>query len=509
MNLIFKIIRTSIALTYIIYFCFPLRLPNPFKLEGQVDDCSCNVDTVDHYNNDKIHPRLQSLLPKDYFRFYKINLKRECPFWSDDSRCAMRYCHVEPCMDDDIPPGLRGYSMKRQFQNEDMSVKFAYSFQPDECESDLDPELSYLNTTISAAAYEEFALWQAYDDAQDNFCLLPDEDGAAEYVDLLLNPERYTGYRGKSAHRIWRSIYRENCFGPKSAFDNAYGGLQSSKLSGKEFFENIYLKYSNDRKMSWITQGLLANTSNKPQRHEIDRGGMCLEKRVFYRVISGLHASINIHLSSKYLLSEKSSLGMLTQKAQWGPNLQEFKNRFGPEETNGEGPQWLRNLYFVYLLELRALAKAAPYLEREEYYTGNESEDVQTKAAIKDFLSVVKSFPNHFNESSMFSGGKQARKLKEEFRQHFRNISQIMDCVGCEKCKLWGKLQIQGLGTALKILFSGKFDKLNSNENGNSLLALGKRFFQLERSEIVALFNAFGRLSNSIFALEQFRKMMR
>lgn len=33
--------------------------------------------------------------------------------------------------------------------------------------------------------------------------------------------------------------------------------------------------------------------------------------------------------------------------------------------------------------------------------------------------------------------------------------SALMDCVGCEKCRLWGKLQVLGLGTALKILFSG------------------------------------------------------
>jgi len=32
--------------------------------------------------------------------------------------------------------------------------------------------------------------------------------------------------------------------------------------------------------------------------------------------------------------------------------------------------------------------------------------------------------------------------------------SALMDCVGCEKCRLWGKLQILGVGTALKILFS-------------------------------------------------------
>ena len=32
------------------------------------------------------------------------------------------------------------------------------------------------------------------------------------YVDLTLNPERYTGYRGESATRIWNAIYEENCF---------------------------------------------------------------------------------------------------------------------------------------------------------------------------------------------------------------------------------------------------------------------------------------------------------
>ena len=43
--------------------------------------------------------------------------------------------------------------------------------------------------------------------------------------------------------------------------------------------------------------------------------------------------------------------------------------------------------------------------------------------------------------------------LKEEFKQRFRNVSRIMDCVGCDKCRLWGKVQTTGLGTALKVLF--------------------------------------------------------
>lgn len=42
------------------------------------------------------------------------------------------------------------------------------------------------------------------------------------------------------------------------------------------------------------------------------------------------------------------------------------------------------------------------------------------------------------------------------------SINALMDCVGCEKCLLWGKLQVLGLGTALKILFS-----LNGHKGDN------------------------------------------
>ena len=38
----------------------------------------------------------------------------------------------------------------------------------------------------------------------------------------------------------------------------------------------------------------------------------------------------------------------------------------------------------------------------------------------------------------------------------FQNITRIMDCVGCEKCKMWGKLQLLGIATSLKILFSAE-----------------------------------------------------
>lgn len=42
-------------------------------------------------------------------------------------------------------------------------------------------------------------------------------------------------------------------------------------------------------------------------------------------------------------------------------------------------------------------------------------------------------------------------QMKAAMRDKFRNISRIMDCVTCEKCRLWGKLQFLGVGTALKV----------------------------------------------------------
>ncbi|KAJ8308145.1 hypothetical protein KUTeg_013019 [Tegillarca granosa] len=311
-----------------------------------------------------------------------------------------------------------------------------------------------------------FKDWTKYDDAQETFCELDDENAGCEYVNLLLNPERYTGYAGASPNRIWNSIYEENCFKPHSEY--TYGSQQSiSALNG-------FRKGTFEDSTSTCT-------------------GMCLEKRAFYRLISGLHTSINIHLSAKYLLPAKNGYGT----GKWGHNVQEFLKRFSREQTNGEGPQRLKNLYFTYLVVLRAVAKAAPYLEEENFYTGNPGEDLDVKNGVLDLLSVVKSFPDHFDESKLFQGNqKEAKILKvcrssipEEFRNHFRNVSRIMDCVGCDKCRLWGKLQVQGLGTALKILFSGDGIGLGSTVNANE-----KKKFQLRRTEIVSLINGFGRI---------------
>jgi ERO1-like protein alpha len=60
-----------------------------------------------------------------------------------------------------------------------------------------------------------------------------------------------------------------------------------------------------------------------------------------------------------------------------------------------------------------------------------------------------------------------------------------MDCVTCEKCKVWGKLQILGLGTAIKILLTPEKEL---NESAGFL----------NRQEVIALINTLHQLTKSV-----------
>jgi hypothetical protein len=185
-----------------------------------------------------------------------------------------------------------------------------------------------------------------------------------------------------------------------------------------------------------------------------------------------MHSSINIHLSAIYRLSADSA-----SEPVFGPNLNEFVRRFDAATTNGQGPSWLKNLYFAYLLVLRAITKMEKYWTTHHFYTGNDTDDAAVNDKVMQIVEASKGCSSSlFDETMMFTGN-TSQQLKRTFRSHFKNITRIMDCVGCSKCKLWGKLQVHGIGTALKILFSGK--KIDS--------------VTLTRREVVALFNVLGR----------------
>merc|ERR1719471_773116 len=263
------------------------------------------------------------------------------------------------------------------------------------------------------------------------FCKLdPLATESCDIVDLVTNPEQFTGYSGQAAHQVWNTIYNELCFHPE------------------ENEKTLYLTSQTARKM-------------------------CLEKRTFYKLVSGLHSSISVHLCSNYLLEDGD-------KPVWGRNYEEFNRRFRPWTTDGvEEADRLRNIYFLYLVELRAVAKVARLLDGLDIKVGEN--------LLGKILRDIEEFPGHFEEDKLFTDENMDNaELLKMFQENFMKISELMDCVGCQRCKLWGKLQVTGIGTALKILFSRTED------------------LTLTRHEIVALFNSLGRHSTSVRELEHF-----
>jgi hypothetical protein len=133
---------------------------------------------------------------------------------------------------------------------------------------------------------------------------------------------------------------------------------------------------------------------------------------VFYRVVSGLHTSITISIAANnyvprelcayFVLILFAAVAGFGTTGTWKRNLDMFRSRFSPETTWGEGPRRLKNLYFVYLLELRALHKLAPYLHAELFYTGDAVEDEQTRQLMYQLRDAIGSFPDHFDETVMF-----------------------------------------------------------------------------------------------------------
>ena len=51
-------------------------------VSGIVSDCCCDVETVEDLNANLVAPKLSRLVNSTFFRFFKVDLYRDCPFWS-------------------------------------------------------------------------------------------------------------------------------------------------------------------------------------------------------------------------------------------------------------------------------------------------------------------------------------------------------------------------------------------------------------------------------------------
>ncbi|KAJ1341999.1 hypothetical protein BSLG_003404 [Batrachochytrium salamandrivorans] len=363
---------------------YSLSLAHCSLPSGTVQDTCCQFETAQQVNN-KLLPALTELVKTTVFRYFKVNLQKQCPFWNENMFCMNEHCSVAEVHESEIPLQWRTDT------------------------------LSSINWGKSKAKGYKMVKKCEFNDK--DFCQLEDEfTEGGSYVDLVRNPERFTGYSGESAERIWSAIYRR--------------------------------------------------IASMVPRYTVPF--LCIS------VING---------STKLLENGYSSIDLRFKLATLSiQNLDCFADRLA------RYPDRLENLYFLWAIVVRSASKLAPYLSNYPFCEGTQDERL-VKMHVDQVTKIVSSCPSTFDEKIMFSQAPYLA-LKDEFKQRFHNISRIMDCVGCEKCRLWGKIQITGLGTALKVLFSYGDDASE---------------YRLSRSELVAFMNVFHRLSESLVAVDRFQ----
>lgn len=158
----------------------------------------------------------------------------------------------------------------------------------------------------------------------------------------------------------------------------------------------------------------------------------------------------------------------------------------------GNFPDRVTNMYFNYAVVAKALWKIQPYLPEFSFC------DLVNKEIKNKMDNVISQLDTKiFNEDLVFAND-LSLTLKDEFRSRFKNVTKIMDCVQCDRCRLWGKIQTTGYATALKILF-----EINDADEFTKQHIVGK----LTKYELIALLQTFGRLSESIESVNMFEKM--
>ena len=426
-----------------VLFLLLLLCCSPIVHTRRIDDCCCDAETVDEANDGLLTARLNGLRQTPFFRTFKVNLGNSCPFWTDDGQCMLRGCAVcgqcepdevesiwgKPAVDTVAAAATSTPSRAASFGQSSASPSAfpasafasALSTSASSSSSGSPPLVSRVNT---GSLGPHFAEWTDDDDC---LWIVQDADtpeSSVSYINLQLNPESYTGYGGPAAHEVWRAIYDENCF--------SSGHMEQ----------------------------------------------LCYEQRVFYRLLSGMHAAISAHIANAYPVSADIDphADINEQPSLYGPSVAVY------DEKLGNHPDRLNNLYFAFVFLLRAVNKATPMLLDFNYTTHSAVVDAQTAAAVRELLTnglvTACNASASFDESTMFTSLDKLT-LKRQFKAHFRNLSAILDCIGCEKCRLHAKLQVLGIGTALKILFND-------------------RPFQLQRNEVVALINTLAKLSQAL-----------
>lgn len=281
---------------------------SPFDVlpSGPLADTQCNLETVEAANEHQLHTLLAELSTAPFFRLINVNMDGKCQYWGGPEEEE----HVCVSKAEDTAEPLCTLGTDNSASDPFGAAAtggggspFSSSMSPPREQSSVPTDPVDVTITPEEHAYVGTIAEDCNDETLPSFWLdmcsaIP--TNASDYVNLQLNEESYTGYNGS---HVWAAIYNENCL----------------VRTGSD--ENI-----------------------------------CLEERVLYRLLSGMHAATNTHVARFYHPPSKRK-----NRTDWEPDLAYFARQFDGH------PERLKNLHFAFVVLLRAVRRASPFLSTYDY----------------------------------------------------------------------------------------------------------------------------------------------
>eukprot|EP00916_Digyalum_oweni_P008856 GHVL01014795.1.p1 GENE.GHVL01014795.1~~GHVL01014795.1.p1 ORF type:complete len:438 (+),score=57.35 GHVL01014795.1:56-1369(+) len=194
----------------------------------------------------------------------------------------------------------------------------------------------------------------------------------------------------------------------------------------------------------------------------------CNDESNFYRLLSGLQSNIAA-LSSEYHYVDSEN----------PQSISFFKEKLGRE------PYYISNLYFTFSLLLRTLCRVSPIMTNVPFETGSKKDDLRARADVFQLLNQTFS-----SCETQYTSVPLWEVRATEALEQFQNISRILDCVECEKCRLHGKLKTTALYFVVKE-------------------GAGINIKSLERNEVTALINSIAYFAEAIEIIERMDSRLR
>lgn len=228
---------------------------------------------------------------------------------------------------------------------------------------------------------------------------------AFEQPDLVVEPNRRNLQQVEAQDLTWMDL--EDLESEAIFADLVENSEAHTLYNGSEIWNNIYMHNIPDIQ---ITQNLTGNSFI-----------FCIvsnTKCLGFKLISGLHAAINMHITHYYTQVHASH---------------SYKNHTSYHERVGAYEDRIKNMYLLYEFVLSAYSKINGELLNYTYTVQNRTYDKAVKNLLKNVNTAFSIQNFHPIDSENEFSDSLKSEIADQLRPHFYNITQLINCVTCEK----------------------------------------------------------------------------